>query len=213
MQCHLYKIFITSLQVQYAVITIANTPPSNRSGRLATSFNRECGESWRNKIATWQTRLCHYIDCNGINNHLCLQKLMLQKLCFIGIPVRQADIVFQRAYAAAAMHVMCPLRMVRVGAGAPAFIRQTAWHRCTANHRSSLAHSASCLWWRDGTKKESKPTAWSQWERNNKIWKRISYLFFFFGTTISGCIGNQCMINARTLVKLLHPAAFKSIHK
>lgn len=37
--------------------------------------------------------------------------------------------------------------------------------------------------------------------------------FFFFGTTISGCIGSQCMINARTLVKLVHPAAFQSIHK
>ena len=32
--------------------------------------------------------------------------------------------MFQRAYAAAAMHVMCPLCMVHVGAGGQAFIQQ-----------------------------------------------------------------------------------------
>lgn len=58
---------------------------------------------------------------------------MLQKLSFIGISDRQADTVLQRAYAAAAVHVMCPLCLVHVGAGGPGFTTQTQiiappWH-------------------------------------------------------------------------------------
>lgn len=58
---------------------------------------------------------------------------MLQKPCFIGISERQADTVFQRAYAAAAVHLLCPLCLVHVGAEGPGFTTQKqtiipSWH-------------------------------------------------------------------------------------
>lgn len=120
MQCHIYKILIIRFHIQYAIITIANSP----SQQLAASISRKCTESEEIKQQPGRTRLSHYTDCHGINNHPHPEKLMLQKLCFIGISERRADIVFQRAYAAAAMHVMCPLCTVHVGAGGPAFTQQ-----------------------------------------------------------------------------------------
>lgn len=162
-------------------------PPCNVSRTLTTSISREHTEFWRTKRATCRTRLCHCTDWTCIDNHPSLQTVMLQKLFHIGISVRLANIVFPRVYAAATI----PAEYGLHGAE-PASIEQHGTHALQTT--TPLALSLSWRWFyggRDGSKKESKPTEWSQWERNSKIW-RLSPICFLISLSQIASMCTYC---------------------
>lgn len=115
----IYKILIIRFHEQYAIITRDDSSPQHRNVLLASTESAPNPEDAGEQPA--RTKLSRHTACNGRNTHPHPEKLMLQKLCFIGISARQAGRVFQRALAAAAVRVMCPLCRVPVGAGGPAF--------------------------------------------------------------------------------------------
>lgn len=107
---------------------------------------------------------------------------MFQKLFQIGISVRLVDLVFQRLYVAAAIPAEYGLHEA-----------EQAWHTCTANHQSSGTLSLSG---KEGWVQEGKQAHWvvTVGEKQQNL-EAISYLFS--DITISDCMGNRCVCNAR----------------
>lgn len=129
--------------------------PASQVGVLPLASKESALNPEEIKAQPGRTRLSHYIGCNGINNHAHLETLMLQNLCFTGISERQPDTVFQRACAAAAMHVRCPLCMVHVGAGGPAFVQQRGTDALQTTIPPWHAQLLACDGWMGQRKKAS----------------------------------------------------------